>query len=204
MAAIGSALGNRVRSSVDPRVYCYLSTSNLAYDPYARRIAFPLEVDSLSHLRGGLRVFGRSIALGQRLDVLVYDFAQGGPPRVVYSTPLDRSTGSGLTGWGKDGLHISYGDHNGYRHVVIDPDRGTVAMVPQSMSQTIADSLITIQYALEETPGYRDVKWRGLQCYERNPRTGLNTILFEYKKEYAGIPLESRHREDSSKRGHSP
>lgn len=200
MAAIGYAIAVWVvRPWVDPKVYCLVIPGNIVQDPDSLRFAFPVELDSVSHTRGMLRALGPRIGLGTRLDVLVYDFAQGGHPRLVYSTPVDRRTGEGLAGWGDDGIHFLYGDRHGYRHVVIDPDAGTVTLIPQERSHAIADSMTILQYALEDKPSYRRVESEHLQWFLKDPRTGRKELLFEYKDEYTGIPLEGTYQEETSR-----
>jgi hypothetical protein len=199
MAAIGYAVAVWVvRPWVDPKVYGLVIAGNVVHDPDSLRFAFPVEVNSVSHTRGLLRALGPRVALGTRLDVLVYDFAVGGMPRQVYSTPVDRRIGEGLAGWGKDGIHFLYGDRHGYRHVVIDPDLGTVTVIPRARSHAMADSMTRIQYALEREPDYREIKTRGLQWFVKDPTTGQLRLLFEYSNDYAGIPLDRMFQEDTN------
>jgi hypothetical protein len=189
-AAIGFAAGIFItRTWIDPKVYCFLYSRSIALDPYSRRIAFPIEVSLSSYARGPLQALDETISRGQRLDVLMYDFRKGGAPQVMFSTPLDRWNTSGMAGWGKDGFHVRYSDRNGHRHLVVNPESGTVTEIPQSLSNAVADSLNRIQHELEETPDYREVRWERFKCTDKNPRTGRDTLLFEYSKEYAGIPL---------------
>jgi hypothetical protein len=199
MAAIGYAVAvGNVRTWVDPKVYSLVIAGNVVHDPDSLRFAFPVEVNSVSHTRGLLRALGPRVGLGTRLDVLVYDFALGGTPRRVYSTPVDRRIGEGLAGWGKDGIHFLYGDRHGYRHVVIDPDLGTVTVIPQARSHAIADSMTSIQYALEREPGYREIKTRGLQWFVKDPKSDQQELLFEYTHDYDGLPLDSMFHEETA------